>query len=167
MKISVKDMAYNGIIAALYVVLTLITYQFSYGPIQFRVAEILVLLCFFRKDYIIGLTTGTLIANIFSSVSIFDVLFGTVATIIACLLVAYSKILLVSLLYPVVVNGVLIGLLLFVFVDSSVSFWFYAGTVALGELAVMIAGYILFMILKRQKMFLKLIRANQNVAFKL
>ncbi|MCB9498036.1 MAG: QueT transporter family protein [Erysipelotrichaceae bacterium] len=167
MKISVKDMAYNGIIAALYVVLTLITYQFSYGPIQFRVAEILVLLCFFRKDYIIGLTTGTLIANLFSSVSIFDILFGTVATIIACLLVAYSKILLLSLIYPVVVNGVLIGLLLFVFVDSSVSFWFYAGTVALGELAVMIAGYILFMILKRQKMFLKLIRANQNVAFKL
>jgi len=167
LKISVKDMAYNGIIAALYVVLTLITYQFSYGPIQFRVAEILVLLCFFRKDYIIGLTTGTLIANIFSSVSPFDILFGTVATIVACLLVMYSKILLVALIFPVISNGLIIGLLIYIFTDSPASFWFYAGTVALGELAVMVVGYILFMILKRQKMFLKLIRANQNVAFKL
>ncbi|HNX16314.1 MAG TPA: QueT transporter family protein [Bacilli bacterium] len=167
MKISIKDIAYNGIIAALYVVLTLVTYQFSYGPIQFRIAEIMVLLCFFRKDYVVGLTIGCLLANLFSSVSYFDILFGTVATLIACLLVCYSKILLVSILYPIVVNGLIVGLMLFLFVPSPASFWFYAGTVALGELAVMIVGYVLLMILRKQETFLKLIRANQNLAFKL
>lgn len=167
MKLSVKDIAYNGFIAALYVVITLITYQFSYGPIQFRIAEILVLLCFFRKDYIFGLTLGCLIANLFSSVSIFDTIFGTAATIIACLLVAYSKILLVSLIYPVIVNGIVVGLELFFFVSSATSFWFYAGTVALGELAVMALGYVMFMVLRKQERFMELIRANQNVAFKL
>jgi uncharacterized membrane protein len=167
LKISIKDIAYNGIIAALYVVLTLATYNFSYGPIQFRVAEILVLLCFFRKDYILGLTIGCFIANIFSSVHILDIVFGTTATLIACLLVSYSKILLVAILYPVVANGLLVGLMLFIIVDSTVSFWFYAGTVALGELVVMVAAYILFFILRRQDTFLKLIRANQNLAFKL
>lgn len=167
LKLSIKDIASNGIIAALYAVLTLITYQFSYGPIQFRIAEIMVLLCFFRKDYVIGLTIGCLVANLFSSVSIFDIVFGTLATLISCLLIAYSKILLVSLVYPIVSNGLIVGLMLYLFVDSSVSFWFYAGTVALGELAVMIAGYILFMFLRKQETFMKLIRANQNLAFKL
>jgi hypothetical protein len=93
--------------------------------------------------------------------------FGTLATLISCLLIAYSKILLVSLVYPIVSNGLIVGLMLYLFVDSSVSFWFYAGTVTLGELAVMIAGYILFMFLRKQETFMRLIRANQNLAFKL
>ncbi len=167
MKLSIRDIASNGIIAASYAALTLITYQISYGPIQFRIAEMMVLLCFFRKDYVIGLTIGCLIANAFSSVSIFDVIFGTLATLISCLLITYSKILLLSLVYPIVANGLIVGLLLYFFVDSSTSFWFYAGTVALGELAVMIVGYILFMFLRKQDTFLKLIRANQNLDFKL
>jgi len=167
LKLSIKDIASNGVIAALYAALTLITYQFSYGPIQFRIAEIMVLLCFFRKDYVIGLTVGCLIANLFSSVSYLDIIFGTLATLISCLLIAYSKIFLISLVYPIIANGLIIGLMLYFVVDSSVSFWFYAGTVALGELAVMIVGYILFMFLRKQETFMKLIRANQNLAFKL
>lgn len=127
----------------------------------------MVLLCFFRKDYVIGLTVGCLIANLFSSVSYLDIIFGTLATLISCLLIAYSKIFLISLVYPIIANGLIIGLMLYFVVDSSVSFWFYAGTVALGELAVMIVGYILFMFLRKQETFMKLIRANQNLAFKL
>lgn len=167
MKLTIKDIASNGVIAALYAALTLITYQFSYGPIQFRIAEIMVLFCFFRKDYVIGLTVGCFIANLFSSVSYFDIIFGTLATLISCLLIAYSKILLISLVYPIIANGLIVGLMLYFVVDSSVSFWFYAGTVALGELVVMIVGYILFMFLRKQETFMKLIRANQNLAFKL
>ena len=37
-----------AIMAALYVVLTLISYPFSYGLIQFRISEVLMLLCFWQ-----------------------------------------------------------------------------------------------------------------------
>ena len=42
---------YNASIAAIYVVVTLITYPISYRGIQFRFAEILMIFAFFRKEY--------------------------------------------------------------------------------------------------------------------
>ena len=167
MKVQVKDIAYNAIIAALYVILTLVTYNFSYGPIQFRIAEFLVLLCFFRKDYILGITLGTFISNLFSSVSIFDILFGTAATIIACIGVMFSKHLLVGILFPVLCNGFIIAWELVLFVPSPTSYWYYFMTVALGELAVMVVSYIAFLFLMRNQKFKQMIRANQNVESKL
>ena len=83
-KITTKDIVSNALIAALYVVLTLITYPISFLGIQFRFAEILVLLCFFRKDYSIGLIIGCAIANLASSIGLVDVGFGTAATVVAC-----------------------------------------------------------------------------------
>ena len=52
-----------AIIAGLYVALTWATLPLSYGLIQFRVSEILLLLCFYRKDYIYSLVLGCFIAN--------------------------------------------------------------------------------------------------------
>ncbi len=167
MKITVKDIAYNGIIAALYVVLTLITYPFSFMGIQFRVAEILILLVFFRKDYAVGLCIGCALANLFSSIGMIDVAFGTLATLLSCLVLMFVKYLWVGALAPVVFNAFIVAAELYWFVDAETSFWFYALTVGIGELAVMIVGYILFMLLKRNEGFMKLIRAKQNLDFKL
>ena len=51
MKLKIKDITRLAIVAALYVALTYVSYPFAYGYMQFRISEILVLLCFFRKDY--------------------------------------------------------------------------------------------------------------------
>ena len=61
-----------SIVAALYVLLTIIN-PFSYNAIQFRISEFLVLLCFFRKDYSIALILGCFIANLFSSIMLYDI----------------------------------------------------------------------------------------------
>ena len=53
---TIDIIARNGIIAGLYAALTLACYPFAYGMIQFRISEFLVLLCFFRKDYTVGIT---------------------------------------------------------------------------------------------------------------
>lgn len=165
MKITVKDIATNGIIAAVYVVLTLVTYPLSYMGVQVRIAEAMVLLCFFRKDYIIGLTAGCAIANLFSPVGLVDVAFGTAATFIACLAIIFCKHLLVASLIPVIANGFIIGLELFLFVGDN-PYFLFVGTVALGEFVALGIGYILFTVLRSNSNFLKLIRANQNVDFK-
>ena len=90
-KFTTKDLLANSMILALYVVLTYITYPISYMGIQFRVAEIMVLLVFFRKDYAIGLILGCAVANLPSGIGLIDVLFGTMATALACICIMFCK----------------------------------------------------------------------------
>lgn len=81
----------TAIIAGLYVALTYALSFISYGDIQFRVAEILMLLCFFNKKYNISLILGCFIANLFSPFGLPDIIFGTLATTVACLLINLFK----------------------------------------------------------------------------
>lgn len=74
-----------SIIAGLYVVLTYALSFISFGEVQFRVAEILMLLCFFNKKYSVALIIGCFIANLFSPYGLPDIIFGTLATALACL----------------------------------------------------------------------------------
>ena len=164
MKISTKDIIANSLIAAIYVVLTMITYPFSYMGIQFRVAEVMVLLCFFRKDYAFGLVIGCAIANLPSAIGLVDVGFGSLATLIACLGIMFMKNLGIACLFPVVSNAFIVGFELWKFLG--LPFWISVGEVAIGEFAVMVIGYIFFMLIKRRKGFFETIRANQNLEFK-
>ncbi len=164
MKITTRDIIVNSLIAAVYVVLTMITYPFSYMGIQFRVAEIMVLLCFFRKDYAFGLVIGCAIANLPSAIGLVDVGFGSLATLIACLGIMFMKNLGIACLFPVVSNAFIVGFELWKFLG--LPFWISVGEVALGEFAVMVVGYIFFMLIKRRKGFFETIRANQNIEFK-
>ena len=61
-----------GVVAAIYVVVTLLGSGLAYGQVQFRVSEALVLLCFFNKDYILSMSIGCFIANLFSTVGLID-----------------------------------------------------------------------------------------------
>ena len=54
-----------AMIAAIYVVLNVIFAPISYGPIQVRIAEALVILPFIDSSAIIGLFLGCILANIY------------------------------------------------------------------------------------------------------
>lgn len=151
-------------IAALYVVLTLITYPISFLGVQFRFAELLVLLCFFRKDYIIGLSVGTAIVNFTSPIGVLDVAFGTLATIVACLGIMFSKQLAIACLFPIISNAFIVGFELWKFLGEP--FWISTGLVAIGETTVMVVAYILYMVLRRKNSFFNLVNAKQNLDFK-
>ena len=82
-------LARGGIIAALYVVLTYVSSLVGLSGtnlIQFRLSEALTILPFFTPAAIPGLTIGCLIANLLgmatNGVVIWDVVFGTLATLI-------------------------------------------------------------------------------------
>lgn len=79
-----KLITHSAIIAGLYVVLSLLTYQFSYLEIQCRVAEALCMTMFFTPAGAWGVCVGCLITNIFGGQWI-DMVFGTLATVIAVL----------------------------------------------------------------------------------
>lgn len=117
---TVKRLVRTAIIAALYVVLTLVLAPISYGNIQFRVSEIMVLLAFFDPFYIGGLTLGCFIANILGPNGVADVIFGTLATFISVYAISLTRkfgknnkaSLIIASLWPTIFNGVIIGWML-------------------------------------------------------
>ena len=158
-----KDIIQNGLLAALYVVLTYIMAPISFWAIQFRLSEILVLACFFDKKKIVGLTLGCFLSNLVSPLGLIDLGFGTLATFLACLGIIFSKHLIVAIIFPVIFNGIIVGLELYLIGEP---LWFSIGMVALGELGVMVVGYVILMLIKKNKGFFKVVRATQNIDFK-
>ena len=160
----VRRMASNAIVAALYFALTLLVAPIAFSQIQIRISEFLVLICFFRKDYAIGLTIGCALANLFSPMMPWDLVFGTIATLIACVGIMFCKHLFIATLCPVIANGFIIAWELNFVYD--LPYWVNVGWVALGELiSVSVVGYIIFMLLKKNKRFFELIGRNQNENF--
>ena len=152
-KFLAKKVAFSGVIAALYVAITLATASFSYGPIQFRLAEALAVFCCFEPMTVPGLILGCLISNFFSPVSVLDVFIGTAATVIAALVMTRCKKVWLMPIPNIVANGLLVGALLAVTYTPDAfwqGFWTFCGQVALGELAVMVViGVPLFLWLKK------------------
>ena len=150
-----------AIMAALYVVLTLISYPFSYGLINFRISEVLMLLCFYNKKYIPSVTIGCLLSNIISTVDPFDMLFGTLATLIAAVIMSFIKNRIISSIIPVVVNALIVGVELWDFLKEPLLLCI--GSVALGEIVVvMILGNVLFYFLEKNNHFNELVGINNN-----
>lgn len=117
---TVQRLVKTAIVAALYAVITIALAPISYGPIQFRVSEIMVLLAFFDPFYIAGLTIGCFIANILGPNGLMDIIFGTLATFISVYAISVTekfvknkKVSLVAAsLWPTIFNGLIIGFML-------------------------------------------------------
>lgn len=117
---STKRLVTVAAIAALYAALTVSLAPISYGNLQFRVSELLVLLAFFDPLYIAGLTLGCLVANSLGPNGLMDIIFGTLATFISVSAISLtarftkgSKLgLWISSLWPTLFNGLIIGWML-------------------------------------------------------
>ncbi len=161
----VKKITANSIVVTIYFILTFLTSSFSFLGIQVRIAECLILLCFFRRDYVIGVTLGCIFSNLLSPLGFYDVLFGSLATLVSGLLISFMKHLFLATLIPVIINGFVVGAELYFLME--LPFFVNVGTVALGEfIAVSILGYIIVMIVGRKDQFLKLIGAERNFKFR-
>lgn len=82
----VRRLTQGAAIAALYVVLTMVFAPISFGPMQVRIAEALTILPPFTPAAVPGLFIGCLLANILGGAIIWDVIFGSLATLIGAFL---------------------------------------------------------------------------------
>lgn len=142
--LSVRRLVRCAVIAAVYVVVCLVLAPFSYGAVQVRVAEALCLLPVFGAEYIVGVTLGCLLANLLGS-TVVDVVFGTLATLLACLVtyklrdIRVKGLAIPASLPPVVFNMIIVGAfeITFFFSDGAPTAMlavFNAVTVGIGEL---------------------------------
>ena len=99
-----------ALIAALYTVLTLLLQPLSYGEVQIRFSEALTLLPILLPEAVPALAVGCLLANILGGCTIFDIVFGTLATLLAALCTRRlrNRFWLAALM-PVLFNGVIVG----------------------------------------------------------
>lgn len=134
--VSVNDIIQIAIIAALYVALTWALAPISYGSIQFRVSEILMLLVLFKPSYAIGLILGCFISNTTSSLGWYDMVFGTLATIIALIPMLKVKNIWISAIFPVISNAIIVAIELY-FALGIEPIWLSMITVGLGEAVVL------------------------------
>lgn len=142
-------------VGALYAVLTMLLAPISYGQLQFRLSEALCIMPFFFPYSAVGLFCGCAIANLLSPVGLLDIIFGSLATLGACLCTAalgkryrtegnagWGRCA-AACAMPVVFNGPIIGAISAFSLTGAIdpAFWtdfaVKGGEVALGETGVM------------------------------
>lgn len=157
-----KRLVKSSMVAAIYVVVTLAFGFISYGSIQFRISELLVLLAFFDPFYIGGLTLGCFIANMLGPTGPIDAIIGTIATFLSVVAInmtsKYVKnkfSLIIASLWPVIFNGLIIGAELVLLFNVDLPIWICGLQVAFGEFVVItLIGVPVFTILRKQNRYL-------------
>lgn len=136
---SVRDLTFAAALAAVYAALTVGLPVPQYGAVQIRFAEALTLLPYLCPAAAPGLVVGCFIANLFSPFPL-DLVFGTAATLLACLWTGRMRRRGLAVLPPVVCNAAIVGgEIAWMEVGLTRAFFpafvFNALTVGLGELA--------------------------------
>lgn len=147
MKRKIQIVAINAMIACIYAVFTLVCSAFSYGAIQLRLSEILIFLAFYNRRYIPGLLVGCMLANAFSPLGIYDVIFGTLASFITCLSLTMISNLFLGAFLGALFNGFIVGAELYFLLD--LPFFINAMYVFIGELIVLLIGVFVFKFLEK------------------
>ncbi|TQI67947.1 QueT transporter family protein [Clostridium sp. KNHs216] len=140
-------LAQGAMIGAIYMVLTLLAAlaNLAYGPVQFRFSEALTILPVFTPAAVPGLAVGCLLSNIWSGYGAADMVFGTLATLLAAVCtrmvrnIRIKNIPFLAPLPPVLFNAVIIGLEIAILSTEGFSwagFWAAALSVGAGELVI-------------------------------
>jgi len=149
-----------AVIAAVYVVMTIFINAFGLanGAIQIRISEALTILPVFTPAAIPGLFIGCLIANTITGAIIWDIIFGSLATLIGAIgTYLLKKYIYAAVLPPILANTIVVPLVLKFAYGLPDAVWYLAVTVCAGEIiSCGILGLLLYTGLKRHKKLLSL-----------
>lgn len=112
-----RSMMLAAMIAGLYALMCIAFAPISYGAVQIRIAEALTLLPFLFPEAIPGLFVGCLIANFAGGFGLIDVIFGSLATLIAAMATRKMPNKYLAAVPPIVVNSLIVGGYLSVLLD--------------------------------------------------
>ncbi len=132
-----RNIVFGGMTAALYVVLTMLAAAFGLasGAVQVRLSEALTILPVFTSAAIPGLTVGCVLANIVTGCAAWDVVFGSLATLIGAVgtrLLKDRPIL--AWIPPVISNVAIVPIVLMKVYGLTDAWWYLALTVGAGEI---------------------------------
>ncbi len=145
-----RFLARGALYAAMYAALTLAPglNALSYGQVQFRLSEGLLVFACVDPAAVPGLTVGTALGNLGSPMLVVDVVIGSLLTLVAVALMARIGPSFWALIVPVVVNG--FGVAAMLAVVLKLPFWASVVWVGAGEAAVMATAGAALMVLVRR-----------------
>ena len=126
LRLNIRKIVFAGLIAALYIALTIASYPLAYEAVQFRISEALTILPFFFPFAVPGIVIGVFIANLIGPFGLVDAIVGGSASLVAALCTMWigmrwreakwSKA--VACFPPVIINAVFIGTMIAYFMLS-------------------------------------------------
>ncbi len=144
-----------AVIAALYVVLTLFinAFDLASGAIQVRISEALTILPYFTPAAVPGLFIGCLLSNFMTGAAIWDIIFGSLATLIGAIgTYLLRKWKWCAPLPPILSNTIIIPFVLTYAYGIPGGIPFFMLTVGAGEvLSCGVLGMILLFVLQRYR----------------
>ncbi len=153
-----RKITQSALIAALYVALTMLANLFGLasGAVQVRLSEMLTILPAFTVSAIPGLTVGCLLANLLTGCAVWDVVFGTLATLLGAIFTRLigKKNCLLAAIPPIVSNTVIVPFVLQLVYGAPESLPYLFATVGLGEvLSCGVFGCGLYLVFKKRNPF--------------
>lgn len=149
----------GAIVAAMYVALTYLAsiLGLSSGVIQFRISEALCVLPIFMPEAIPGLAIGCLLSNALTGCVFWDVVFGTVATLIGAV-GAYllrklpGRLVWLATLPTVLANAIIVPFVLMYAYGIEGGYFYFMLTVGIGEVVcATIGGTLLYFAMKNAR----------------
>lgn len=144
-----------AVIAALYVVLTMFinAFDLASGAIQVRISEALTILPYFTPAGIPGLFIGCLLSNFLTGAAIWDVIFGSLATLLGAIgTYALRKWKWCASIPPIVSNTIIIPFVLTYAYGIPGGIPFFMLTIGIGEiLSCGVLGMVLLFALQKYR----------------
>ncbi|MFJ5790642.1 QueT transporter family protein [Lysinibacillus sp. NPDC097162] len=158
----VKFLAASGIIAALYIAVTLLVAPFGFTEVQFRVSEIFNHLVAFNPRFAVGIIMGVFISNLFSPLGAYDLVFGVGQTMITLGLFIVICKFVKNIWARLIINTFLFTCTMFIIAFElnlalELPFFWTWLTVAAGEFVVLAVGAPIMYILNKRLNFKNLI----------
>ncbi len=105
LNLSTTKLARAGIISALYAVVSFISAPIASGAIQIRLSEALCLLPLIFPESILGLTIGCALSNLITGLAPYDVIFGSLITLIASIFTYFCGKIIKKNILKIVIGG--------------------------------------------------------------
>lgn len=147
-----RGMVYASAIAAIYVVLTLVS---AAAGLSFRLSEALTVLPVFTGAAVPGLFIGCAIANLVTGALPWDVAIGSLATLIgAYLTYRFRNRPKLAPVFPILSNGLIVPFVLKYVYAFPGSYWYFFLTVTVGEVVCCgLLGCLLYRALSKREIF--------------
>lgn len=156
-----KTLVSNGILAALYIAVTMLVQPFGFSQIQFRISEMFNHLVVYNKKYIFGMIVAVFVSNLlFSPAPALDIIFGVGHTTIALLITIATGRFIKNVWARMTVNTLVFTVTMFIIafeLKLAAGFPFLAtwGFLAISEFVVMALGMPIIYALNKRITFAK------------
>jgi uncharacterized membrane protein len=143
---NIRTLAVNGVLAALYIAVSMLIQPFGFTNVQFRVPEMFNHLIVFNKKYFIGIVIGVFFSNLFfSSLGVYDLIFGVGQSILALSMTILVSRFVKNIWARMIINTIFFTMTMFLIaielnIVLGIPFWFTYLTTAVGEFIVMVVG---------------------------